>query len=674
MRNTFVKGMWAVMLTILLLGSMNNIENELDETDSVSEAGRQEGGVVAECEGLTFEDMFNYTHADFEFEIADDWETAYVRAVAWVNGTLADDVRFDFDELFEPLGTDNGWLSTDEYRTVRAIAAQCVEQTNPRVGFRSGPPHRGGGGVNWFNASWLNTDDNPMVLEEWNLMPGNHVDERTCPTQNPQNDCVEIPVAPITQGRDCDTTITHPDECRLIIWLNATLEFDTQGMMSGGSDEFTIAMNTSNMTNTDMHITFPEQSGLRINLFEECDGRRIDQANNSNQGATPAPGDCDEGLNGFGNDDSISVSSRLVSINGQTRLKVDAQVEYDMSIWPTGQDMFFDMTTTPPETDDPPSWTSTAPAEGNIMPIADDGRVLFVSSNQMAAWAEDDQGTPLISCTSNDANLWSMSSDAEGLSAIAPGGTDSTTVTCQATDSSGQTSEMRNFTLQVPMRPIAAVVGGNAEVTMTPTTGMPEMQVVVTLTQPDAQVSSNSMALSGTSTISIPLESMSPGPLMVEIVASGTGMATFSHIYDLDMDKESATPTLSLSTYEWYDGKYEMQGNFNDPDGDSVTITATNDGFDWGDVVKSGNQWMVSGPGIDSIDSMNSIVITACDSWNKCSTITHEAGQTPGVTSPPPVDTSEPKDDDDGGGLPGFGLFAALAAFALAGTRMRRRE
>ena len=74
--------MWAVMLTILLLGSMNNIENELDETDSVSEAGRQEGGVVAECEGLTFEDMFNYTHADFEFEIADDWETAYVRAVA----------------------------------------------------------------------------------------------------------------------------------------------------------------------------------------------------------------------------------------------------------------------------------------------------------------------------------------------------------------------------------------------------------------------------------------------------------------------------------------------------------------------------------------------------------------------------------------------------------------
>ncbi len=110
-----------------------------------------------------------------------------------------------------------------------------------------------------------------------------------------------------------------------------------------------------------------------------------------------------------------------------------------MSIWPVGQDMFFDMTTEPPEVDDPPMWTGDAPLEGNIMPIADDGVAHFVSTAQMAEWATDDQGAPLISCTG--AQGWSMTSDADGLSADAPAGIDSTSVTCMATDTAGQSTD-----------------------------------------------------------------------------------------------------------------------------------------------------------------------------------------------------------------------------------------
>ena len=405
---------WAVLLTALMLTSLIQQPTEMSEESMPLEAGRQ-SSIEAACEGLTFEDMFNYTHATFDIQMNDDWESAYVEAVAWINGTLADQVRLDLEGLFEGLpGGDNGWLSSDEYQAIDSVAAECVTQTNPRIGFRGGPAHRGGDGVNWYNATWENTEETPLTVQEWNLMPMNHVDERSC-EQSPNSDCVEIPNIPLTPGRNCDTTINDPDECRMIVWLNGTFVFE--GLTLGGlsNDEFTMAMNTSNMTNADLATTYPALEGLRIDIFEECDGRSIDEENNDNQGSAPVPGTCTS-------DETISYETRLVSIDGETRLRVETHVEYDMSTWPVGQDMFFDMTTEPPEVDDPPMWTEAAPSEGNIMPIADDGVSHFLSTAQMDAWATDDQGAPLISCSG--AEGWSMTSDADGLSADAPSGID----------------------------------------------------------------------------------------------------------------------------------------------------------------------------------------------------------------------------------------------------------
>ena len=668
MRSTTKCSLWAILLTVLMLASTVQLPSEMAEEIEPTETNARQ--VEAACEGLTFEDMFNYTHAIFDIKINDDWASADVSAVAWINGTLADQVRTDLESLFEGLpGGDNGYLSSDEYTAIENIASDCVTETNPRVGFRASEPHRGGDGVNWYNATWDDSDENPLTIEEYNLMPQNHIDEKEC-DQSPNSDCVEIPVAPISEGRDCDTTIpqqNNVDECRIIVWLNGTFLFD--GMTLGGAysdDNFTLAMNTSNMTNADLAATFPSLDGLRVGMFEECDGRLIDQQNNDYQGSAPVPGTCVS-------DGTITQESRLVSIGGETRLRVDIHVEYDMDDWPTGQDMFFDMTTVPPETDDPPMWTSAAPIEGEIMPIADDGAVHFLSTEQMDAWATDDQGAPLISCSGADG--WSMSSDGDGLYADAPSGQDSTTVSCHAIDSAGQTTDVRNYTLQVPLRAAGTADSGSATITMTPTAGMPSMSAVVTLVQDDAQTSSNPVTMNGETVVTVDLSSMSPGPFMVKITVQGSGMADFSHTFNLGMSKASSPPSVTVTDGFWNGDSYEISGFVNDPDGDPVTITGMNGAYEWGTGTfqVQGNNWLASGSGIPNA-AANDLTITACDNWGQCASVTHAAGETPGGSESIPDPVSNNDGDDGGGGLPGFGIFAALGAIALAGLGHQRRD
>ena len=107
---------------------------------------------------------------------------------------------------------------------------------------------------------------------------------------------------------------------------------------------------------------------------------------------------------------------------------------------------------------------------------------------------------------------------------------------------------------------------------------MPSMSAVVTLMQDDAQTSSNSVSLNGETTVNVDLSAMSPGPFMVRISATGTGMADFGHTFDLGTSKQSAAPSLTVAMGEWIGENYELTGQFNDPDGDPVTITATDNG------------------------------------------------------------------------------------------------
>ena len=84
-----------------MLASIVQLPTEVTEDVEPSETTARQNSVEAACEGLTFEDMFNYTHAVFEIELNDDWASADVSAVAWINGTLSDQVRMDLENLFE---------------------------------------------------------------------------------------------------------------------------------------------------------------------------------------------------------------------------------------------------------------------------------------------------------------------------------------------------------------------------------------------------------------------------------------------------------------------------------------------------------------------------------------------------------------------------------------------
>ena len=136
------------------------------------------------------------------------------------------------------------------------------------MGMRDGSPHRGGEGTDWKNITW--TEDEVLV-EEWNLVPPRHSQSRECSGIGSSSDCYEVPVYPNNE-RDCDTDVdasSGQDECRLIHWLNATLTISNINDPS----EFTFTYNASNMSGAEYHIIFPITEGLRLDMWEECEGR-----------------------------------------------------------------------------------------------------------------------------------------------------------------------------------------------------------------------------------------------------------------------------------------------------------------------------------------------------------------------------------------------------------------
>ena len=132
--------MFAMMSSWLPMSSMNE---DLEQSKERREQLGPDGPTLEEqCSTITFEDMFEYSKAVFNFTIASDWSSAEIQAVAWVNGTLADDVRQSLDEYIAAIypSGDDEWISTDEREGVRAVASECVQFTLTRMRMRDGSP------------------------------------------------------------------------------------------------------------------------------------------------------------------------------------------------------------------------------------------------------------------------------------------------------------------------------------------------------------------------------------------------------------------------------------------------------------------------------------------------------------------------------------------------------
>ena len=64
-----------------------------EEIVTKDQLGGGGGSLEERCSSITFEDILPYTHAHFDIVVDDDWDSAEVKARAWINGTSVDLLR-----------------------------------------------------------------------------------------------------------------------------------------------------------------------------------------------------------------------------------------------------------------------------------------------------------------------------------------------------------------------------------------------------------------------------------------------------------------------------------------------------------------------------------------------------------------------------------------------------
>jgi len=663
------QGVLRIVVMITIIGMMISClpmgyqQGSLDDSqDRREQLGPGEPTIEERCSVLTFEDMFEYTKAVFNFTIASDWNSAEIEAVAWVNGTLADDVRESLDEYIAqlyPSGGD-GWISTDEREGVRAIASECIQYTLTRMGMRDGSPHRGGEGTDWKNTSW--TEDEVLV-EEWNLVPPLHSESRECSGIGGNSDCYEVPVFP-DSDRDCDTSIdvsSGQDECRMMLWLNATM---TISSLNNPSD-FTLAYNASNMSGAEYHIRFPVTEGLRLDMWEECEGRDVQVDMGDYAGLAPLRGSC------------VGDGSSSYELNENEDGSLTYSFYPNMAQWPIGEDLFADFTTAPIPVDDPPVWSENAPIDGAWFPLAIGGTQVIADWNDVQLWFEDEAGVSNLEINCRGDSGLQINYSQRELSMDVPIDQPGE-VTCEAIDSAGQSSGNRTWNVGIPFQISTSTtdLSDPHPITLSPNQGWPELSVEIRFTSSsdESGTYSGPYLLQGTEiSENVAAVGLIPGPAYVAVIVTGDGVYSLQATYDLGIVKASSAPIMTVNSEGWDGDSWSMSGQFSDPDGEAVTFTLLIDGSSVGSISVSGNIW--STPQIDFsvwAEGTHIVEVRACDDSGICSSQKRSIDNTHLFVDPEPEPEPEPPKDNSSV-LPSMGLggliLAASAALIYSGRR-----
>ncbi len=602
----------AIALVVVFLSPIGQFYDNQEVMIGADDRMEQFGGggsLEEQCSSITFEDIFLYNQAIFEVRVNDDWNSAQVDAKAWINWSLADDIREDLDSFLEgivPSGGD-GWLSSDEIDAMVSIAADCLEYSITRIGIRDGSPHRGGTGVSWMNTTW---EDDQTNIGHFNGVPPRHSQARDCQGFS-QDGCSEVPVVP-TSERDCDTEINESmgvDECRIELWLNATMIID------GVSDpnDFTIAFNSSNMSNARLDFTFPVMPDLRMDMWEECEGRFVGaEGDNPLTDSAPIRGSC------LG-DGSANYELRT---NDDGSLTYSLNSNFSREEWPLGEDVFADFTTSPIPTDEAPTWTQQAPSDGIWIPVLEEGATKLSTWEDIASWFDDESGVSNLDVVCNsggseisqsiDGSLWI---NVDGVSEVS----------CEAIDATGKSSGNRTWHVGVPVTisTTALILQEQHPLRIFHSEAWTEdVTVRLTLTQ-NGQHSGIQEFHKGNSSyqdVVIQSQGVVPGPvnIWIEVVV---GEFSSQQTLDLGIVKESAPPSLTIGS-GIFDGKmWRVGGQFSDPDGEIVTFTIATSGKDLGQIMVSGNTWESEWIDLSMFTSeFVEVKVTGCDQSGKCTT------------------------------------------------------
>lgn len=604
-------------------------------------SGRQLDDV--DCSGYTFEDLFDYNFALFDIDIEDDWATSSMAAVAYVNGSNSATVRENLDGLFDGApGGNNSWISTDEREAVREIGPKCIVDMDTRLGIREGIPHRGG--VDWNDFEFV---EEGIALDEVDLVPNGHSEERNCQNLLASNNCTEVPVS-VTDDLQISLFVANGE--------NNNMRFDQ--LPNQGQSNFTLALNVTNMTNANLMLTFPVLQGLRIANFSM-------------------------------RDDGVEINSfqpeEIYLPDG--RLRVSQQVDYDKSIWPVGRNLFIDFTTAAPESNDIPEWTGAAPSNNSIIPIMNGAEYSAVSGDVISTWASDTNGWNL-ECSFAEIG-WSSSQNQDGdLLVTSPSGTATSTAECAIRDPFGaQNNDTLTFTFGQPFTATGEITDGeNIDFTITPSGLVSELSVAAHAHQMQIMGSMRSASVTNAPvTISLPMEGLRPGNVMVMGTAQNSNMLNFNFMLDFGLEKVSLPPVLELklnfegknATWDASGLKFTLKGEVIDPDGETVSLSLSLCGSQASDFTKVGKNWEID----VSIATCVQQGITDYD-------VTISATDESGVVSSLSVMVSDPYANNDdsqtnegsndgeseSSGLPSVSFIATLTVTLLGAAFARRKQ
>ena len=669
LRKAIVTGMRMMRLgplfatIIMVFSTLHYSSEELHHDQTKMEQFGGGGSLEEQCGSITFEDIFIYNQAIFEVRVNDDWKSAEVDAKAWINWSLSDDIREDLDAFLEdivPSGGD-GWLSTDEIDAMVSIAADCLEYSITRIGIRDGAPHRGGEGVSWMNTTW---EDGQTNIGHFNGVPTRHSQLRDCQGFS-QEGCVEVPVIPASE-RDCDIEINESlgaDECRIELWLNATM------VIEGVSDpnDFTIAFNSSNMSNARLDFTFPVMPDLRMDMWEECEGRFVG-LDEENPGTDSAP------IRGSCIGDGTASYELLTNDDGS--LTYSLKSNFSREEWPLGEDVFADFTTSPIPTDEAPTWTQQAPANGTWIPVVGEGANKLSSWEGIASWFDDESGVSNLDVVCNSSGN-EISQSIDGSLWVNVDGV--TVVSCEAKDASGKSSGNRTWHVGVPVSiSTPEVILQDQHPLMISHSDSWDEDVIVRLAlsqggQP-SEIQEFHKGNSSQQVVNLSPQGIVPGPVNVWVEVL-VGQFSFQHIVDLGIVKESAPPSMTVGLGE-FDGKmWRIGGQYSDPDGEPVTFTIEVDEQEIGQIMVSGNTW--ESEWIDlSVFSLGVIEVdvTGCDHSGKCTTSSTTVDISLVMEELLEPETPDDIDEAEDSMLPFSGIPSLAIAISVAIIFRRRRE
>ena len=632
-------------MLLLALVSPSIEMSTLDENEPVQTTSGRQGSLDVDCSGYTFEDLFEYDFALFTLDVNDDWATGVMDARAWVNGSKSAIVRDNLDGLFEGVpGGDDDWISTDEREAVRSIGPRCIADMETRLGIREGPSHRGN--VDWNDLEFV---EDGIALDEVNLVPTGHEQERSCSSPLSDAGCKEVPV-----------TVTDDLEIHLLIAENQNNNVRFDQLPNQGSSNFTLAMNITNITDAQLVMTFPVQQGLRIadmGFFDD----------------------------GVLNENLAAPTSEFLP---DGRLRIIADVDYPIGSYPMIRNLFVDFTTMAPFTNDDPVWSTTAPAEGTIIPVGTtNGEML--ATEEAGMWVIDESGWSL-QCEFTDAG-WDVRMDENaGLYVMANGA--SAVGQCAGVDAYGaETVEHRNYTFGKVMDASAALSPSGDTIEFTPvSTGMVASLTVDAHALQTAKMGSSTTAVADTNGVMMELSmsGLSPGSVMIAGTASANGMLDYNFMLDLGIEKLNKPPSITIDTNlmgeeaEWeLDGlKFTLNGNVIDPDGQDVSMMLSicngqtsnfdRDNLAWEIQVSIANCIQ------SNVESPYSVVIVATDASGATTSITIEVDDpNAGGSDTTGGSSTSDTEEDSGSILPAPGVFATLiAGLVAAGWVSSRRN